>query len=93
VKGALISLAIGLVVYLAVVRGLLMRKVERGIRSYVNVLPARLDMEDSLYRPAISLLTSHGTLLARFLEKITLSASPAVSIVPEADDAHTLDVN
>jgi formate hydrogenlyase subunit 3/multisubunit Na+/H+ antiporter MnhD subunit len=93
VKGALISLAIGLVVYLAVVRGLLMRKVERGIRSYVNVLPARFDMEDSLYRPAISLLISHGALLARFLAKITLSAGPAAPIAPEADDDHAADVN
>ncbi len=68
-KGALISLGIGLATYLVVVRGLLMRKDESSKRGYVNVLPAWLDIENTLYRPAVSLLASLGTMIARLLEE------------------------
>ncbi|MDD4080301.1 MAG: complex I subunit 5 family protein [Eubacteriales bacterium] len=67
-KGAAISLAIGLGVYLLVVRGLLMRRSSTGERRYVNRLPAWVDLENRIYRPLISLLASWGTLLARLLE-------------------------
>jgi len=51
-KGALISVAIGVTVYVLIVRGLLMRK-ENGRRVYVNRIPAWLDLEESIYRPVI----------------------------------------
>jgi hydrogenase-4 component B len=51
-KGALISVAIGVTVYLLVVRGLLMKK-ENGRRVYVNRIPAWLDLEESVYRPVV----------------------------------------
>jgi hydrogenase-4 component B len=51
-KGALISLCIGIAVYLLVVRGLLMKK-ENGRRIYVNRIPAWMDLEDSVYRPLV----------------------------------------
>lgn len=47
-KGAGISVAIGAFVYFLVVRKLLMRD-----GKYVNVLPAKLDLEDLIYRPLI----------------------------------------
>ncbi len=51
-KGAAISVVIGVAVYLLVVRGLLMKK-ENGRRVYVNRIPAWLDLEESIYRPLV----------------------------------------
>ncbi len=52
-KGALISVAIGAAVYALVCRPLLMKTDETGRRVYVNRLPAKLDLENSLYRPVL----------------------------------------
>lgn len=52
VVGALKSLAIGLAVYLLIIRPLLMRKKD-GVREYINVWPAWLDLEDYFYRPVV----------------------------------------
>lgn len=49
-KGAAISAAIGVVVYIVVVRGILMKK-ENGRKVYVNRIPAWMDLEDAVYRP------------------------------------------
>lgn len=51
-KGAVISVTIGVLVYVVVVRGLLMKK-ENGRRVYVNRIPAWLDLEESVYRPVV----------------------------------------
>ena len=51
-KGAAISVAIGIAVYVLVVRGLLMKK-ENGRRVYVNRIPKWLDLEESVYRPVV----------------------------------------
>lgn len=51
-KGALISVGIGVAVYLLVVRGLLMKKVN-GRRVYCNRIPAWIDLEESVYRPVV----------------------------------------
>ena len=48
-KGSLISLCIGAIVYLVVVRNLLYRE-----GSYVNLWPEALDLEERLYRPALT---------------------------------------
>ena len=47
-KGAAVSLAIGALVYLLVVRKLLMRD-----GRYVNLWPSKLDLEDLVYRPLL----------------------------------------
>ncbi len=47
-KGAGISLLFGAAIYLVIVRKCLMKNGE-----YVNVLPAKLDLEDSVYRPLL----------------------------------------
>lgn len=51
-KGALISLAIGMLLYLVVVRKALMKK-EGQTEAYVNRWPAWLDLENLLYRPLL----------------------------------------
>ena len=51
-KGGLISLAIGALVYIFIIRLLLMKK-ENGKTVYINVWPEWLDLEDSFYRPVI----------------------------------------
>ena len=51
-KGAAISVGIGVLVYVLVVRGLLMKK-ENGRRVYVNRIPAWMDLEDTVYRPVV----------------------------------------
>lgn len=72
-KGACISLVIGVAVYLLVIRTLLMKR-EGESYSYKNLWPAWLDMEEGLYRPAINLLLHVGGFVAsigdeRLLEK------------------------
>ena len=51
-KGGLISIGIGFMLYFGVVRTVLM-KTENGVRVYVNRLPAWLDLEELLYRPLL----------------------------------------
>ena len=69
--GAAESIAIGLIVYLAVIRGLLSEKTEGG-RSYMNPVPPRVNLEDMLYRPAL-----------RFAQALVSWFSWAVSMLPE----------
>ena len=45
IKGACISLAIGLIVYLLFIRTTLMKR-ENGVREYVDLWPSWLDIED-----------------------------------------------
>ena len=63
-KGACISLGIGLAVYLLVIRTLLMRK-EMGVRVYVNLWPEWFDIEDGVYRPALRCLSFTGAVVAK----------------------------
>lgn len=58
-KGAGISLAIGLIVYLAFIRPVLTRE-EDGVRVYVDAWPAGLDVEERIYRPLIGGLLRLG---------------------------------
>ena len=52
-EGAAISISIGAAVYLLIVRPLLMKKNADGVREYVNLWPAKVDLEDAVYRPLI----------------------------------------
>ena len=52
-KGSVISLAVGAVLYFAVVRGWMMKKQADGTKVYVNRWPAWLDLEELLYRPLL----------------------------------------
>ena len=52
-SGALISIAIGVVVYIFFIRKVLMRRNEKGTGEYVNPWPRWLDLEELLYRPLL----------------------------------------
>lgn len=52
-KGAVISLVIGAVVYIFIIRGLLMREDENGVKVYVDRWSPWLDLEYVVYRPII----------------------------------------
>ena len=54
-KGSCISLAIGAIIYLVLVRKVFIRKGE-----YKNLWPAKLDLEELVYRPFIKLLLKPG---------------------------------
>ena len=56
-KGAGISLLIGAAVYTCVIRPLLTRKKEDGTREYTDRWPARLDLEEAVYRPLCAAVT------------------------------------
>lgn len=55
-KGAAISVGIGLLVYFFFIRAFLMEKRDDGCSYYVNRWPDKLDIEDSIYRPLCALL-------------------------------------
>lgn len=52
-SGAAISIAIGAVVYLLVIRRYLMKETGGRVRSYVDVWPKWLDLENLIYRPIL----------------------------------------
>ncbi|MBQ8094597.1 MAG: sodium:proton antiporter [Clostridia bacterium] len=62
-KGALISISIGLVVYFGLIRPLLTRKTADG-RVYINAWPEKLDLEERIYKPLIAGLTRAGHAIA-----------------------------
>ena len=70
-KGACISLVIGLTVYLVFIRPVLMKK-ENGTSEYVDLWPSWLDIEDRVYRPAIYGLLDIGGRFAGLGSEITL---------------------
>lgn len=51
--GALISIAIGIAVYLFFIRKVLIRQNEKGTEVYVDLWPRWLDLEELLYRPLL----------------------------------------
>lgn len=64
IKGSLISLSIGVVVYFAIVRLLLMKD-----GKYVDRWPAKLDLEDLIYRPLLlKVLPAIGNVAARMFD-------------------------
>lgn len=52
-KGGIISIAIGAIVYFLVVRICLMKRQEDGTRAYINAWPKWLDLEELIYRPVL----------------------------------------
>ncbi|SFP18827.1 hydrogenase-4 component B [Oscillibacter sp. PC13] len=94
-KGACVSLAIGAMVYLVVVRRLLMRK-EAGTVVYVDCWPKWLDLEERLYRPMLRGLVFAGAFCARVVasigdllvfvgERILFTRAPGI-FVPKHDE-------
>ena len=70
-KGAMISISIGVVLYFGLIRGLLMKK-ENGVRVYVNRLPEWFDLEKNLYQPVVcGVLPFVCGFFCRVLDKMT----------------------
>ena len=68
-KGAAISLAIGALVYLVVVRGLLTRR-EVGGRRYLDPIPKSWNLEYGVYRPALGIAARTLLVAAVFVDRI-----------------------
>ena len=68
-KGAVISITIGVMVFLFVGMKWLTRK-EDGHEMYRNVWPRGLDLEDVAYRPALRGLAFTGAIFARLVETV-----------------------
>ena len=66
-KGAAISITVGALVFWFVGMKLLTRR-ENGEEVYRNVWPAKLDLEELVYRPFLKLLAKIGTFFARLIE-------------------------
>ena len=68
-KGALISLCIGALVYLFFIRWRLLRRTEQGGTEYVDVWPRWLDLEELVYRPLLlKVLPAALGILCRILD-------------------------
>ncbi len=83
--GSAVSVLIGALVYLLVVRRLLMKPGRGTVRAYVNLWPQWLDLEDRVYRPVLlrilpSLCAFPFTLCAR-LRPIWFRAIPTICAV------------
>jgi hydrogenase-4 component B len=69
-KGSAISLTIGALVYLLVVRPLLKRKDAIGVKQYIDPIPAWLNMENSIYRPLLTVLAQLLLMFAVLVDKL-----------------------
>ena len=75
-RGALMSLLIGVVIYTLIVRVCLMSKDEHGRSVYINIWPESVDIEKRIYRPVLlQILPFIGVLFAR----IAASILPAIA--------------
>ncbi len=72
------SILVGAVLYLGVIRPLLMKKDENGVRVYVNRWPGWLDLENGVYRPFMNLLVIVGGLAGRIADQVMDYLVPAV---------------
>ena len=78
IPGKLINFAIGVGIYIFIVRGLMMRRKDAsGNRVYANLWPQRLDLENLIYRPVLSALIQ----VAGALAEIT-SLLPELAVRP-----------
>ena len=85
-KGAFISIGIGLLVYFIIVRNIFMRRSEGASRiepkTYVNLWPEKLDIEDMLYRPTLlRLLPGIGGAFASFFANNTITMPLAKGVL------------
>ncbi len=70
-KGSVISILIGAVIYIVVVRKLLMKKDESGNTAYINAWPEWFDLENLIYRPVIqNFLPAVGMAIASVFDRL-----------------------
>ena len=92
IKGSLISLAIGAILYVTVVRGLLMERTADGNRRYVDRWPAWLDLENLIYRPVLEkFLPGIGGAICRFIDRYFVSTVVSVFLNVSAIVCRGLD--
>ena len=71
VRGALMSLLIGVIIYVFIVRVCLMSKDGEGRPIYINIWPQSLDIEKRIYRPVLlQILPFIGAMFARIASNI-----------------------
>lgn len=71
-KGAVISICVGIVVYFLFIRKVLMQKDAKGNLVYVDILPEWCSIEDKIYRPLLlGALPFVGGFCARLLGSLT----------------------
>ena len=71
IRGGLASLAIGAIVYFLIIRKCLMEEDENGNKVYINAWPAKLDLEDLIYRPLIlTILPFIGAFCSRICDSL-----------------------
>ncbi len=67
-SGALISITVGALVYVFVIRRLLMRKDAKGRAEYIDAWPAWLDLENLVYRPLLFGFLQVSAVFCRILD-------------------------
>ena len=95
-KGSVISVAIGAVVYLFFIRKVLMKETEEGQTVYANLWPAWADLEDAVYRPLLlkgvpvvfGVLCMAFDKIFDFFTKVTLTVSGLICNIIN----HILDI-
>ncbi|MFV0314419.1 MAG: sodium:proton antiporter, partial [Anaerotignum sp.] len=71
-KGAVITLILGALVYFLFIRTVLMARDENGVKVYVDRWPSALSLEDRIYRPVLlKVLPFIGGFIARMLGSLT----------------------
>ena len=70
-KGSLVAIAPGAIIYTLVIRGVLTRRDENNNLIYVDVWPAKIDLEDLIYRPALKNLATVCAFLFRVPDVLT----------------------
>ena len=98
-KGSVISIIIGVVLYFGVVRVFLMKKQEDGNRDYVNRWWKYLDLEDYVYRPVLlrflpTVCSSICILIDRFVDAVVIVLRKTIYkdslIQKEMDEGNTV---
>ena len=83
-RGACISISMGILVYVLLIRRYLMETGEDGTRIYVDRWPAWLNLEDRVYRPLVlAVLPFLGAVLARCVNGICEGPLPLFMKRPE----------
>ncbi len=91
-KGSLISIVIGAVLYVFVVRGLLMEPDKTGGRRYVDRWPSWLDLEELVYRPLLqTALPAVGGAVCGFIDRYLVSSVVTVFVAVSTFCSRVLD--
>ena len=91
-KGGAISIGIGIVFYVAVVRGLLMKRSDGGEAVYADRLPSWLDLENLLYRPLLlRILPGICGSVCGFIDRYLVSAAVTVFLAVSSVVCRAMD--